>query len=135
VFKSLLQVGEALHTVQILACLVRSLDVVSLRNDDVTVIANFGGSGCALMSCVTGMCLLYARVCCMSVALEMIPQHSHHQQSLSLLLMRVRDTLSDAAKLACCNAALACGGGVVYRGIIASTHLALQEAQLPAHIC
>ncbi len=130
-----MQVNEAFHIAQILACLVRSLDVVSVSNDDATVIANFGETGCVLISCVTGMCLLYARVCCMSVALETLPQCSHHQQSLSLLLMRVRDTLSDAAKLACCSAALACGGGEIYRGIVTSTHLALQEAQLPAHIC
>ncbi len=121
--------------VQIVACLVRSLDVVSLRDDVVTIIANFGGSGCVLLSCVTNMCMLYARVCCMSVALEVIPQRSDQHQFLLQLLARVRETLSDAAKVACCSAALACGCKEVFRGIVASVHLALHEAQLPAQIC
>ena len=121
--------------VQMLSCLVRSLGVSSLKDDDVTILTNVGGSGCVLTSCVAGMCMLYARVCCMSVALEMILQCSYDQPSLLQLLVRVRDMLSDATKVTCFNVALACGGGVVYRGIVASTHLALNEAQLPAHIC
>jgi hypothetical protein len=121
--------------VQMLSCLVRSLDVASLKDDDLTILTNVGGSGCVLTSCVAGMCMLYARVCCMSVALEMIPQCSYDRPSLSQLFERVRDMLSDATKVTCLNVAIACGGGVVYRGIVASTHLALNEAQLPAHIC
>jgi len=121
--------------VQMLSCLGRSLNAAPLRDDDVAVTATVGGSGSVLSSCATSVCMLYARVCCMSLAAEMSPQRLPAQQSLPQLLERVRGTLSNAAQVTCFSVALACGGGAVYRGIAASVHRALHAAQLPAYIC
>ena len=124
-----------MHIVRMLACLVRSLDAGPLKDDSIPTMTNIGGTISVLCSCVTAVCVLYARVCTMSIAAEMISQHSPLQQSLLRLLARVRDTLCEAAKLTCFSVALACGGGTLYRNIVASTHHALQLARLPAHLC
>ena len=127
--------GEALHIVRMLSCLVASRDVSPLKDDSVPIMANVGGTGSVLGSCVIAMCMLYVRVCSMHVAAEMMPQRSPHHQSLLQLLTRLQDFLFDAAKVTCCSASLACGGGTMYRDIVSSTHLALQKARLPTHLC
>ena len=140
-FVTPLQVGEALHIVRMLSGLVRALNAAgerggaaALRDDDVAMMVTVGGSDTVLCSCVAALCVLHARVCCMSLAAEMAPQRLPSQQSLPPLLARVRDTLHDAAQVACFSVALACGGGAVYRGIAASVHRALRAAQLPVFI-
>jgi hypothetical protein len=121
--------------VRMLSCLVRSLECAPLKDESVSLMANAGGTGSVLCSCVSAMCLLFARVCSMCIAAEMIPQGFSHQHSIVRLLARVRDTLSEAAKVTCFSVAIACGGGTVYRDIVTSTHRTLQSAQLPIHLC
>ena len=131
----LAQVGEALHIVRMFSCLVRSLDAEPLKDDSVPTMTHVGGTISALCSCVAAMCMVYARVCTMSIAAELISMHSHHHQSLLRLLARVRDTLCEAAKVTCFSVALVCGGGTLYRDVVTSTHYALKMARLPEQIC
>lgn len=120
---------------RILSCLVRSLGSAPLKDDDVSNTCVGGGACSVLSSCVTAVCVLHARVCGLSVAAEMIGLHLPHQTTLSKLLARVQETLSDVAKVTCLNVALACGNGTAYRGIVESAQEMLHLAQLPAHIC
>jgi hypothetical protein len=130
IFHPPFQVGEALHIVRILSGLLRASGDLPFKDDEVSV----GGTGGVLCSCVSAVCMLYARVCIMSLAAEMISKCSPEQQLLWQLLPRVQDTVANAAKVACLSVALA-SGGVVYQGIVSLTIASLRTAQLPVYVC